>query len=120
MVTIHLHNIILFAYHGIYEEERVTGNTFEVNVDVVYDDEERNFEHIGHTINYEELYGIIKQEMQTATHLLEKVCLEIICAISQRYPFIKEASVSIYKLKAPIEGLDGKVGVTLSRKFNEL
>ena len=117
MITIHLHNIVLFAYHGIYEEERITGNTFEVNVDVVYDDEERNFEHIGHTINYEELYGIIKQEMKIATNLLEKVCSEIITKIRQQYPYIKEASISIYKLKAPIQGLDGKVGVTLSRKF---
>jgi dihydroneopterin aldolase len=119
MITIHLHNVIIFAHHGIYEEEKVKGNTFEINLDVVYDDKESSFENIQHTISYEDLYIIVKNQMQTATPLLEKVCLRIINKIKMEHPLIKEVSITMYKLHAPIEGFNGKAGVTISKKFDD-
>jgi len=52
MLTIQLHNLIFFAHHGIHEEERLTANTFEVNLDVMYDEKQNTFESIDDTINY--------------------------------------------------------------------
>ena len=31
-MTIHLHNLLFHAFHGIYEQEKIVGNDFEVNV----------------------------------------------------------------------------------------
>jgi dihydroneopterin aldolase len=120
MITVHLHNVILFAHHGIYDEEKINGNTFEINLDVVYDDDEENvFENIEHTISYEDLFVIVKNEMQTPTPLLEKVCVQIINKIKKNHPSVKEAVITMYKLQAPIEGFKGKAGVTISKKFED-
>jgi 7,8-dihydroneopterin aldolase/epimerase/oxygenase len=119
MTTIHLHNVIIFAHHGIYDEEKINGNTFEINLDVVYDDKESAFENIEHTISYEDLYAIVKSQMLIATPLLEKVCLQIINKIKQNHPSVKEVSITMYKLQAPIEGFKGKAGVTIKKKFDD-
>ncbi len=34
--TIEVNGLRLFARHGVYEEERVNGNTFELSVHLVY------------------------------------------------------------------------------------
>jgi dihydroneopterin aldolase len=118
MLTIQLHNLIFFAHHGIHEEERLTANTFEVNLDVMYDEKQNTFESIDDTINYVSLYNIVKQEMQIITPLMEKICKEIICKIEKPYPFISEVNISIRKLQVPMENFQGKVGVTMNKKFN--
>jgi len=33
MLSVCLHNIIFKAYHGLYEEEKINGNDFEINVE---------------------------------------------------------------------------------------
>jgi dihydroneopterin aldolase len=115
MTTIHLHNVSLYAYHGIYEEESVTGNNFEINLDVIYDEGDRRFEEISHTISYETLFVVVKQEMEKTTPLLEKVAAAIIEKISADYPFVEEIVISIFKLQAPIAGFKGKAGITMKR-----
>ena len=36
MLSIHLKNLIFKAYHGIYEEEKIQGNIFEVNIAIYH------------------------------------------------------------------------------------
>jgi 7,8-dihydroneopterin aldolase/epimerase/oxygenase len=117
MVTIHLKNVILPGYHGWYAEEREKGNNFEINLDVVFEDKGYGFELLEHTISYESLFNIVKSQMETATPLLEKVAMKIIGAIRNAYPAVVEISLSIFKLNPPIEGLEGKVGITICEKF---
>ena len=117
MVTIELQNIRLQAFHGIYEGERKTGSPYEVNVKVIYDEGNTQFDYLKNTINYVEVFDIVKKRMQVPTPLLEKVADEIIGTIRQQYAFTKEISVSIYKLEAPVENFQGKVGVTLQKQF---
>ncbi|MBS1915989.1 MAG: dihydroneopterin aldolase [Bacteroidetes bacterium] len=117
MVTVHLHNVVLFAYHGIYEHETKQGNTFEIDLDVTYDEASSDFSKIDEVINYENLFVIVQQRMAIATPLLEKVCDDIIQFIKEKYSSVKEISITLYKLQAPIKDFKGKVGVTLSRKF---
>jgi dihydroneopterin aldolase len=118
MLTIQLHNLIFFGHHGIHEEELLTANSFEVNLDVMYDEKQIAFESIDDTINYVSLYKIVKREMQVITPLMEKICKEIIGKIKLQYPFISEVNISIRKLQVPIENFQGKVGVAMNKKFN--
>jgi 7,8-dihydroneopterin aldolase/epimerase/oxygenase len=117
MVTVQLHQLIIHAFHGLYEEEHKTGNNYEVNLDVMYEETGSQLETIHDTISYEELFGIVKKRMQAPTLLLEKVCEGIIRKIKHEYPNVAEVSVSIYKLQPPIENLQGKVGVSMRKKF---
>jgi dihydroneopterin aldolase len=119
MISIELHDLHMHAYHGIFEGEERVGNPYIVNLEVKYDESQRNFDDINNTISYVDLYDIVKQRMQIPTGLLEKVCESIIRRIKHQYSYIKEVNLSIYKLQAPIENLNGKVGVTMNKKFNE-
>ncbi|MEO8583640.1 MAG: dihydroneopterin aldolase, partial [Flavitalea sp.] len=119
MITIHLHDVQLHAFHGIYEGEDKVGNPYVINLDVTYDERVSNFEELKHTIDYVDLFEIVKTRMQVPTGLLEKVCEGTIRRIRHQYPFVKEVTLSIYKLQAPIEHFQGKVGVSMNKKFND-
>ena len=118
MITIELRDVTLHAYHGIFEGEDKTGSPYIINLLVSYDDSNSDFTDVSDTINYAELYDIIRARMQVPTGLLEKVCDSTIRQIHQQYPSILEIEMSIYKLQPPIEQFQGKVGVTIKRKFN--
>jgi dihydroneopterin aldolase len=118
MVSIELQNIRLQAFHGIYEGESKTGSTYEISIKVSFEEGKNEFSDIRDTINYAELFSIVKQRMQVATPLLEKVADGIIRRIKHQYPHTREVSLSIYKLQAPIENFEGKIGVTLHKRFD--
>lgn len=119
MVTVQLHNLIFSGRHGVFKEELATGNTFEVNLDVLYDEGQRPFEGLDSIVNYVILFDIIKTRMQQPSPLLEKIADEIIIKIREYYPFIREVILSIYKLQAPIGNFQGKAGMTLQKKFDD-
>jgi 7,8-dihydroneopterin aldolase/epimerase/oxygenase len=118
MVVIELNQVKLHAFHGIYEGEKLTGSAYEINVRVVYEEGDTTFDSLKNTINYVEILDIVKQRMQIPTGLLEKVADDIIREIRLQYPFTKEIILTIYKLDAPVENFQGKIGVTLHKKFD--
>lgn len=118
MVTIELQNVRLQGYHGLYEGEEKVGSVYEINVRVSYDDSGSDFSNLNETINYAAVYDIVKQCMQVATPLLEKLAATIVGRIKHQYPQSEEIVLSIYKLSAPIEGFEGKVGVTMHKRYD--
>lgn len=119
MISIELHNVHIHAFHGIFEGEEKVGNEYVINLDVAYDEAISDFDDINTTISYVDLFEIVKQRMHIPTGLLEKVCESIIRKIKHQYPFVKEISLSVHKLQAPIGQLEGSVGVRMNKKFNE-
>ena len=117
MVTVQLHNLIFSGRHGVFKEELATGNTFEVNLDVLYDETDRPFNGLDSIVNYVNLFGIVKERMHQPSPLLEKIAEEIIVKIREQYPFILEVILSIYKLQAPFGNFQGKAGMTLHKRF---
>jgi len=118
MVVIELNQVKLHAFHGVYEEEKLTGSTYEINVRVAYEEGDSTFDDLKNTINYVEILDIVKQRMRIPTGLLEKVADGIIRKIRHQYPFTREIVISIYKLDAPVENFQGKIGVSLHKKFD--
>ena len=118
MITVRLHNLLFSGHHGVFKEELATGNTFEVHLDVLYDEKDRPFGNLDSVVNYVNLFAIVKQRMHQPSPLLEKIADEIIVKIKALYPFIKEVVISIYKLQAPIGNFQGKAGITLQKKFD--
>jgi dihydroneopterin aldolase len=119
MIAIELVNVHIHAFHGIYDGEEKVGNPYVINLSVKYDERENDFNEINDTINYVELFNIVKQRMQIPTNLLEKICVNIIRHIKHQYPNVKEIDLSIRKLQAPISDFQGDVGVSMNKKFNE-
>ena len=119
MLTVHLQNVRFYAFHGIHAEEKLTGNEFEINLEVSFPENLETLDDIKATVNYSELFQLVKQRMTLPTALLEKLAGDIINEIHAVFPFVKRIKISIFKLQAAIPYLDGKVGITLERAFNE-
>ena len=119
MVSVEIRNLILHAYHGVYEDEHKTGSAYEVNLEVKFDDNGSEFESLDDTINYEDLLSIVKQRMMVRNSLLEKVADGIIRKIKHQCPRAREIRLSIYKLQAPVENFQGKLGVTMYKRFDD-
>lgn len=116
MFTINLHNLIFHAFHGVYEEEGILGNTFEVNVTIEFDPQEP-VTSLEHTINYAAVYEIIKQRMLIPTPLLETLAQELTQKIYGHDNRIKTISVSVEKKNPPITNMEGSVSVHYKKTY---
>jgi 7,8-dihydroneopterin aldolase/epimerase/oxygenase len=114
MLTIHLQQLQFFAYHGLYPNEKAYGNQFELNIDVDID-AAKNINKLSETVDYAELYGIIKKRMQQPTPLLETVAQELADLLLQYSALIKKVSISIQKKSPPIADFTGNVAITFTK-----
>lgn len=116
MLTIHLHQLKFFAYHGLYEDEKKTGNNFEMDVDVVADIPAAVTK-LEHTVDYAVLYQLIESRMKHPTALLETLVHDLAEKLHAHDNRIKTVSIQIKKLSAPIKNFNGVVGVTYKKDF---
>jgi len=119
MITVQLYDLKFHAFHGAYEGEDKIGHDFQVNLSVAYNERKNRFQDINDVLNYVELYEIVKRRMSIASPLLEEVADSIIGKIRHQYSFVKKVTLSIYKIGAPIENFEGKIGITLEKKFDD-
>jgi dihydroneopterin aldolase len=109
---IELKGLRFFAHHGLYEEEAKVGNEFEVDVSIVYKAPEAKVISIDQTINYAEVFRIVKDEFGQRKDLLEACALQIADRLQKQFPQIEKLTISIKKLNPPITNFVGSVGVT--------
>ena len=117
ILTISLTGLRFFAYHGLYEEEKKTGNQFEIELFVYYVPSSGIVTDISDTINYVSLYDLLKKEMQQPRGLLETLAMEIAEKIHHDFPMVKKVELSIVKAQPPIAKFVGKVGVKYSKEY---
>ena len=117
MYRVQLHNLIFFAFHGLYEEEKILGSQFQVSLEVSISDH-TEFENIEDTINYVSLFEIVKTKMNQRFDLLETLAESIIQEVYNKDKRVDEITISINKKNPPIKGINGNVGIALQRKFN--
>jgi dihydroneopterin aldolase len=116
--TIHLVDVLLHGYHGLFEEEKLVGNTFKINVTVVYTPSSFPITNLSDTIDYGAVFSILKNQMRETTPLLETVAANFILAVFKQFSSAQEISIHIQKMVPPIAGMVGSVavGLTLNRK----
>lgn len=116
MITVHLHHLKFFSFHGIHEEERILGNEYEVNVEVAFD-EKGIITKIDETINYVKIFELVKQRMNIPTALLETVAQDMVNQIHAADNRARAITVSVEKKNPPITNIEGSVGVTYTKEF---
>lgn len=116
MLSIHLHQLQFFAYHGIYEEERVSGNQFEVDIRIDYQPESIPVKHLSDSIDYVQVYDLVNMRMSIATPLLETLVTELADQILATFLKAEVVFISIKKLHPPIPDFKGSVGVSFELK----
>jgi len=101
MFTISLHNVKIFAPAGLYAQELVLGNHFEVDIDVYsnisdYAD--------GRFVDYTVLNTLIRSAFLTDLHTLEGLAQTIHKAAFAAFPFVLKIKVSVRKKHPPMPG----------------
>ena len=96
------------AYHGVMEQERRVGGEYSVSLTVEADlaDAART-DDVADTINYAELYELVKREMAIPSKLLEHVAARIGRGVIEAYERITAVTVKVTKLNPPM-GADCK------------
>ena len=115
MATIALEGMEFHAYHGCFAEEQVTGNTFYV--DIYFDTDTsmaEDTDDLNETVNYAEVYEIIKAQMEIKSKLLEHVGKRIIDAITKRFPEVETIELKVSKMNPPIGGKVDNISVILT------
>ncbi len=117
MDKIEIEDIRLYAYHGCLAEETVIGSDYRVDLSVWGDLGPASVsDNLNDTIDYVTLYAIVKEEMNTASKLLEHVCARIIRKIFDNLSQVEEVMVTVAKLNPPIGGDTASVKVMLHKK----
>lgn len=116
---IELRGLTFFAFHGVLLEERQLGNRFVVNL-VLEADISRAVctDNLSDTVNYAEVYEVVKREMAVPSQLLEHVCGRIAAALLDAFAPLSRVRVSVTKKNPPIEGAgtcESAVALTLAR-----
>lgn len=112
MLFIHLRGVRLFCHHGVFEEEKILGGEFEVDLSVGFEVKNFPVTNLDQTIDYTMLYQLVKDRMAIPTPLLETLATEITQEIQQRYTEVAKISVSIKKLYPPVNNFEGSLGVS--------
>lgn len=90
----------MHAAHGVFEQERLCGNDFEVSVamEVDYDGSDR----LNSTVSYADVIALIRREMAQPSALIEHVAARIGAAIKAEFPPVSRGTVTVAKLLPPV------------------
>lgn len=113
---IELKRIRIYAYHGTIAQERTVGNDYDIRLKVFFDiSKAMESDAIKDTVNYADLYDIVKCEMMLPSNLLEHVAGRIISSVRKNFPEITGGELEIVKVKPPVPG--DITGATVSVTF---
>ena len=103
--SIRLNTMKFYAFHGIMEQEKKVGNIFIVNLELFTDlSKASETDELSDTINYAEIYDIVKTEMEIPSNLLEHVAGRILRKIKQQFPVIEKIEICLAKERPPVGG----------------
>ena len=117
MITVYLSELHFHSFHGIHEEEKIIGNEYIIDASVDFHEGADVIKSINDTINYADIYNIIRERMNVPTPLLETVVMEIGSEIHNEFPQLKAIKISLKKMYPPIEGIQGSAGVNWQKQF---
>jgi dihydroneopterin aldolase len=108
LTTIKINNAKFFAYHGDLEHERVFGNQFEVDIEMICDlsglvDSDK----LSKTVNYLAVYNLVKDIFgKEKFNLIETANQKVCEAILEHFSLVKTVIVKIRKPNAPLGIID--------------
>lgn len=100
----------------MYEEEAIVGTSFEVNLSISFEQSD-TIHSLKQTINYVEVYDIVKRHFERPRQLLEMLAQEITEDVYSFDSRTRNVEIHIKKLNPPIANFTGSVGVTYEKSF---
>jgi dihydroneopterin aldolase len=112
-----LEGLEFHAFHGVYPHERESGNWFEVDIAVETDfSAAAREDDITGTVNYEELFRIVREEMEKPSKLLETVAEKIVDNVLREFQEVLQVELKISKLNPPIGGKCKRAAIGIVKK----
>ena len=109
-----LQGVRFYAFHGVMAQERKVGGEFLVDLCVGYPIEAAmQSDEVADTLNYAELYQLVKAEMDVPSKLLEHVAGRIVRKIQEQFPKVSSISLKITKKNPPMGADCDGAGVDL-------
>ena len=111
-VLIEVRGVRVRANHGWYDEERVNGNDFEVDVCLTLKNNlgKNTADELTNTLNYEQIYSIILEEMAITSKLLEEVLTRMEARI-RSFESVEAGEIRLCKLNPALLAQAEKVCV---------
>jgi dihydroneopterin aldolase len=114
MAIISIEKMEFYAYHGCFQEEQIIGTRFLVDLYLETDTKKaEKTDELADTVNYQEVYLLVKTEMEIKSKLLEHVGKRILDAIIKNFPEVGFAKLKISKMNPPLGGKMQNVSLTM-------
>ena len=116
MDCIELKKLTFHAYHGVTEQERIIGNNYRVDLKLFLDlSKAAESDNLEDTVNYADIFGLVKEEMAVPSQLLEHIAGRTVCKIKQKYPYLSKITIRLAKINPPIKGELREAAVIISK-----
>ena len=121
-LTIQVEGINVYGTHGVYDQEKMNGQNFRIDLLIELKENILNFENyksesFENTINYENLVTeVINVSDSNSFDLIETFAYEILNSL-RKYNNILKETVTIHKPNSPLKELVEDISVTASEKF---
>lgn len=113
---IHIKGMAFYAYHGVMPEENVLGQKFFVDADIFLKDAFGNADNLAETVNYADVYSLIKDIVLTERYkLIETLAEKIAAGIIDRFN-CEKVRVEVHKPNAPVPGILEDISVEIMRE----
>ena len=108
LTTIKINNAKFFAYHGDLEHEKVFGNQFEVDIEMICDlSGLEDSDKLSKTVNYLAVYNLVKEIFNREKFNLVETANNKVCeAILENFVLVQKVIVKIRKPNAPLGIID--------------
>lgn len=117
-----LQSVRLFAHHGVGVEEQAIGTYYRIDMELTTDfSQSMATDDISDTVNYAEVYQIVRERMQQPQRLLEHVGGQIVRALFDRFATVQVIKLRLIKESPPIEAVDcAGCGIEIEIDRNEI
>lgn len=121
MYKIIIDGLKIFAFHGVNPEEKIDGQTFEIDAVLKVDNNlDKIDDNINNTVSYSKVIKVIKSAMLVKSYdLIESVAYYVEKAIFYEFEAISEIEITVKKPQAPISADVNFVAVNLKNNRSE-
>ena len=106
-----LNKLQFYAYHGALAQENVVGAMYEIDLVLHFEDSDVKealwHDQLTGTVNYAEVYDLVKREMTQPSALLEHVAARIVRTLLRSFRLIRKVQIAVRKCVPPISGFVG-------------
>ncbi len=114
--VIKINNIKVYAFHGCLEEEALIGGIYIIDIEIFtdYSLAAKN-DDLTKTVDYCDVYQIVKREMKIRSKLIEHAAERIANALKKEIDGIDKINVQLTKIAPPVNGDVGSVSVIITK-----